>query len=105
MDKTQARHYNNMTPTQLLEATIDARKRKLQGASLAALLIVLDDPVEIGQIAKRIGVSSASMTGISDKLARRGYAFRKTVSGDRRKWNLQISPKGIAAVESILNLK
>lgn len=94
-----------MTPQQLLEATIEARNRKLHGASLAALLIVLDEPVEVGQIAKRIGVSSATMTGIADKLSRRGYAFRKPVSGDRRKWNLQISPKGDAAVESILNLK
>lgn len=91
-----------MNPDQLLEASITAHSHGLRGASLAALLIVRDKPEELSKIAKRVGVSSAAMTGFADSLYLKGYANRRSVEGDRRKWTLEITPKGKTTIETIL---
>ena len=88
----------------LLEATIAAHKRDLSGVTLATLLIIIDKPVAIGQIADLVGVSSAAMTGTADRLYLMGYARRIRPPGDRRKWLLEITQPGLAAIEAILNL-
>lgn len=93
-----------MNPHELLEVTIEARKRKLQGASLATLLIILDTPQTVGKIAGEIGISSAAMTGLADKLCAESLVIRSSVPGDRRKWTLKITAKGTAAIEAVLNL-
>jgi DNA-binding MarR family transcriptional regulator len=92
-----------MNPDQLLEASITAHSHGLRGASLAALLIVLDKPEELGKIARRVGISSAAMTGFADSLYLKGYANRRSVEGDRRKWTLEITPKGKTTLAAILN--
>jgi DNA-binding MarR family transcriptional regulator len=93
---------NFMNPTHLAQTLIEARKRDLQGAALVALLLVLDKPMELGKIAKHIGISRAALTGLTDKLYLKGYARRSSVSGDRRKWLLEITEKGTATIEAIL---
>jgi DNA-binding MarR family transcriptional regulator len=92
-----------MHPDNLIQATLAAHRRDLRGASLITLLIVLDTDLEIGTIARRIGVSHAAMTGIADRLTAKEYIERVPSNLDRRKLKLKITPKGIATIEAILN--
>jgi DNA-binding MarR family transcriptional regulator len=87
----------------ILTATLEAHKRGLKGASLATVLIILSEPATLGIIARRIGVSNASITGTADQLEKQGYVTRGPCKHDRRKIALTLTNKGIAAVESIIN--
>jgi DNA-binding MarR family transcriptional regulator len=92
-----------MHPDNLIQATLAAHRRDLRGASLVTLLIVLDTELEIGTIARRIGITSSALTGIADQLTKKGYIERVPSNLDRRSLKLKITPKGIATIEAILN--
>ena len=48
------------------------------------LLLYVNGPARIGEIASQVGVSIAAMTGIIDRLARKGILLREHSNEDRR---------------------
>jgi MarR family transcriptional repressor of emrRAB len=53
-------------------------------------------------LAKKIGVTRATMTGLIDGLVRDGLLKRDAHENDRRKFSLKLTPKGIDLLESLL---
>lgn len=57
--------------------------------------------VATNEIASKIKVTNASMTGISDELVRRGLIIREHNQSDRRKIMLSLTPRGKVVVDCI----
>ena len=53
-----------------------------------------DGPIIMGQAAKRIGLTSASITQTANLLEKRQLVERYQVPGDRRSYYLRLQPKG-----------
>jgi DNA-binding MarR family transcriptional regulator len=56
---------------------------------------VLDQegPLSAGQLAKAVGLSTAAVTTVIDRLEQRGYAARRSDPNDRRRVLVQLTPK------------
>lgn len=64
-----------------------------------------DDPSPMGEIACVLGCDNSNVTGIVDRLERRGLVERRPATHDRRVKHLVITPQGIAvraAIEAAL---
>lgn len=88
----------------LVEALIGVRKKQVN--SLSALLIMLlvrQGRSNLSAMAARTGQTTASLTGIVDTLERFGLAKRISDRVDRRNIFLELTPKGAALVDSVLN--
>lgn len=55
----------------------------------------------MSDLAKCMGVTTAAMTGVVDRLVRDGYVVRSSDPADRRVINIQLTSKGNKAVEMI----
>lgn len=53
-------------------------------------------------LAKKIGVTRATMTGLIEGLVKDRLLKRTTHESDRRKYSLQLTPKGIDVLENLL---
>lgn len=62
-----------------------ARKAGLTPSELAVLEHVFDQPTGPSELAHRLGVTSAAVTGIVDRLEARGHAERRPHPTDRRR--------------------
>lgn len=62
-----------------------ARRAGLTHTELAALEHVFDEAVGPGELAQRLGVTSAAASGIVDRLAARGHVERQPHPTDRRR--------------------
>ena len=80
-----------MTTTQL-------RTARHLGLSLSSLQIVLTladhGDLTLGDLAERIGISSAALTGTADTLIKKGLAARVHGTADRRTITLRLTGKG-----------
>src|SRR5688572_13402577 len=67
------------------------------------LLVALNarGPLRPGYLAKAIGVSSASVTGILDRLEERGYIERVADPSDRRATSVRLTPAGAAVLDGV----
>ena len=60
----------------------------------------IDSPdTTLGDVARNLMVTPAVVTGLIDRLEKRGYVRRVGSSGDRRRVNLALTPEGRAAAE------
>jgi DNA-binding MarR family transcriptional regulator len=64
-------------------------------ASQARLLCVLTQgPMTMSELATLLGVEKAAMTGLIDRIERRGLVRRTAVAGDRRACQVDLTPAG-----------
>lgn len=61
---------------------------------LSALQMIEDETTTLGDVARRLMVTPAVVTGLIDRLEKRGYVRRVGSSGDRRRVNLALTPEG-----------
>jgi DNA-binding MarR family transcriptional regulator len=54
-----------------------------------------------GELAKEAGLTSGAVTGVIDRLERAGYARRVPDRSDRRRVNLEVTPKFYARADKI----
>ncbi len=78
-----------------------ARRVGLTPVDLECLdMIVLDGPVTAGRIALHTGLTTGAVTGLVDRLERKGYVERVSDPGDRRKVMVRAIPANIAPVQA-----
>ena len=54
------------------------------------------------ELARKAGVTRATMTGLLDGLEREGYVSRETVASDRRMLDVRLSAKGVKYLEVVM---
>ena len=73
-----------------------AKRAGLASVDLECLdMILLAGPVTAGQIMEHTKLTSGAVTGLIDRLARKGYVERAADPGDRRKVLVRIVPEAI----------
>ena len=81
-----------------------------QGLTLAQLTIVIilkdaqEETMSMGEIARELGVSFPTATGLVDRLSREGLARRMTGGSDRRVVLVQLTADGKAVLRRMLRL-
>ena len=79
----------------------DQIKGELSLRQLSALYIIGNEPTTPGQLARRLMVTPAVVTGLIDRLERRGFVRRESESEDRRRIHLELTEEGRAAGASV----
>lgn len=79
----------------------DQIKGELSLRQLSALYIIEHEPTTPGQLARRLMVTPAVVTGLIDRLERRGFVRRESESEDRRRIHLELTEEGKAAGASV----
>jgi DNA-binding MarR family transcriptional regulator len=64
---------------------------------LSALSVIEDETTSLGDVARRLMVTPAVVTGLIDRLERRGYVRRVSGGADRRRVHLALTDEGRAA--------
>ena len=87
------------TCTQLIERVIRARLRRdfnttLPRFDLMAQLQRNPGGLKMGELSKRLLVTGANVTGITDQLVGEGLVKREPIEGDRRAFSVRLTPKG-----------
>jgi DNA-binding MarR family transcriptional regulator len=67
---------------------------------LSALRVIRSQSTTLGEIARQLMVTPAVITGLIDRLEKRGYVQRVTEPGDRRRIYLQLTEAGRRASEA-----
>lgn len=73
---------------------------KLSLRQLSALQMIEDEQTTLGDVARQLMVTPAVVTGLIDRLEKRGYAYRINSTGDRRRIHLALTEKGRGAVSA-----
>lgn len=68
---------------------------------LSALEMIDDENTTLGDVAKQLMVTPAVVTGLIDRLEKRGYARRINSTGDRRRIHLALTEKGRDAAGNV----
>ena len=87
------------TCTQLIERVIRTRLRRdfnttLPRFDLMAQLQRNPGGLKMGELSKRLLVTGANVTGITDQLVGEGLVKREPIEGDRRAFSVRLTPKG-----------
>lgn len=90
-----------MTPTVFLDR-LRRHGLSVGGAQILLHLAETGEPVALGVMAKRIGISGAAVTSLRDSLTALGYVHTPVFRQDRRKRRVSITEKGKDAAISIL---
>ena len=77
---------------------------RLSATAKQALAVIegAGEPLEPGIVAERLIITTGSMTSLLDTLEKRGLIIRMSHPQDRRKLLVDITPEGVAIVNSIL---
>lgn len=67
----------------------------------ALMWLGADGPLTMGELARRVGTTEKTITGIVDRLEREDYAKRSRSEDDRRVVHTQLTKKGRAAFTEI----
>lgn len=86
----------------LLETLRTMTSEQISPPAMGTLMILLSGKsLKMTHISNLCGISTASMTGIADRLSRMGYVVR--VEGDdRREKYLELTPKGTDKIQEML---
>lgn len=71
-----------------------ANELRLSLRQLSALTMIEDEVTTLGDVAKRLHVTPAVVTGLIDRLERRGYVQRINSTDDRRRVMLTLTESG-----------
>lgn len=78
-----------------------AGEDRLSLRQLSALTMIESEQTTLGDVAAKLMVTPAVVTGLIDRLERRGYARRINSTDDRRRVLLALTDEGRAAAESV----
>jgi DNA-binding MarR family transcriptional regulator len=78
---------------QFLYAQISAR-HDLTPVQARLLCMLAEGPKGMAELARCFGVEKAALTGLVDRVERRGLAKRTPVHGDRRAWHVTLTEPG-----------
>ncbi len=67
----------------------------------ALLSLGQDGPLTMGVLARRVGVTEKTVTGVVDRLEREGYLQRERDGADRRVVRVRLTPKGTESHDRI----
>jgi DNA-binding MarR family transcriptional regulator len=81
-----------------------AGEKRLSLRQLSALTMIESEKTTLGDVARRLMVTPAVVTGLIDRLERRGYVRRINSTDDRRRVLLALTDEGRTAAESVTNL-
>ena len=83
-----------------------AHKVKFTLSQIAILdILSRDKESRMSDMARYMGITTAAMTGIIDRLVRDGYVARTSDADDRRVINIKLTGKGVSTVKSLLEQK
>ena len=85
--------------TVLLHSVI-AETLGLHVTDLRALWLLGEAPRTAGELAEELGLTSAAITALVDRLERNGYVVRQRINRDRRKVTIQADPERLREVNS-----
>jgi len=96
------------SPTGLF-GTLDLALRLMRSSKINLttlhILVILhasgNRPMKLYELASKMGITRAAITSAADTLDQMGFTFRAIVPFDRRAIFFNLTPKGIAFVESI----
>ena len=71
-----------------------AHKHKLNLTQAITILLLEEESMTTSNISRKIGLTSAAMTGIIDKLEERHLVVRQRNRLDRRVITIELAPKG-----------
>jgi len=74
----------------------------LSHIQLAALTVLADGDVRMGDLAARLGLAESSLTRLVDRLESVGLALRRPAAGDRRCIEAGLTPEGRKVVRRVL---
>ncbi len=63
------------------------------------LCVLIDGPLRMADLARRLGVEKAALTGLVDRVERRSLVERRPVPGDRRSVDVVLTDAGASAVD------
>ncbi|MBI5136476.1 MAG: MarR family transcriptional regulator [Nitrospirae bacterium] len=89
----------------LLDRTADYLRRAGMSEAQFNVLVVLEsapDGLVMCEVARRMLVSRAGMSGVVKGLEGKGWVSRHPVPGDARAWRLTATASGLAALEAVL---
>jgi DNA-binding MarR family transcriptional regulator len=93
-----------MTPADLAAILASASRRGLSTSIVATLAHIAAVPgTKLAELCEILGVTSAAVTGIADRMADQGLATREAVNGDLRAHALEITAHGRRILKSILS--
>lgn len=72
----------------------------LHVTDLRAVWLLGEAPRTAGELAEELGLTSAAVTALVDRLERNGYAARQRSNRDRRKVTIQANPERLREVDS-----
>jgi DNA-binding MarR family transcriptional regulator len=78
-----------------------AGENRLSLRQLSALTMIESEQTTLGDVARRLMVTPAVVTGLIDRLERRGYVRRINSTDDRRRVLLALTDEGRDAAESV----
>lgn len=88
----------------LLDLSKELNKGNISYAQFFLLgYLAKEDYLTMTDISKKMGHSTAAATGLVDRLEKLGYVQRLHAADDRRKVQVQITPKGTQLVEKMRN--
>jgi DNA-binding MarR family transcriptional regulator len=75
--------------------------QELSLRQLAALFAIREGLTSPGELARRMRVTPAVVTGLIDRLVRQGHVRREADPGDRRKLRLALTESGMATSQAV----
>lgn len=91
---------NRWAEASVVRAAGDSR---LSLRQLSALTMIESEKTTLGDVARKLMVTPAVVTGLIDRLEKRGYVRRINSTDDRRRVLLALTDEGRAAAESVSN--
>ena len=73
----------------------------LSAVEQETLALLERGPRTAGELAARTGLAPASVTGLIDRLVRKGFVRRATNEADRRRVNVELAPDQLAAFDAL----
>lgn len=68
------------------------------------ILLVLDAPRRLGEIARLVEALPSTVSAAAGSLEAKGFVNRRQDPADGRAWLLELSPKGRAAADRLINI-
>ena len=94
---------NIETITKTQQQFLTARKHKLNLSQAITILLLEEEFMTTNHINRKIGMTSAAMTGIIDKLESMRLVFRQRNKYDRRVINIGLTDRGREVSHDIAN--
>lgn len=79
-----------------------AGENRLSLRQLTALTMIESEKTTLGEVARQLMVTPAVVTGLIDRLEKRGYVYRINSTDDRRRVMLALTDEGRAAAETVV---